>query len=168
MNIVRGVLGMSIAVVLSMATHRLVAMVESHFDRVDDIESSSVILSETNVVLTSNNDILKSAIIESEESKDDLFDEIKRLQGENEAYDAANWQQQREFQEQDARSQETIRALNKVLREAGIDHIPVPDGVIRMHREKAKTVNARADRYREKGNTTATKQANCLSSVYGF
>jgi hypothetical protein len=158
MRIFKGLLGMSLAFVLVLSIHKVASIVQAHFDHIDNIESSNQVLTESNSVLQDNNDVLQAAIIESEEGKGDLIDEIKRLQGANEEHERKQLQQQRQFDKQQQENFQIMAAMAEEMHKAGLHNIRLPADVVRMQREQAKAINTRARSYSEAESGSAEEQ----------
>lgn len=159
MRMFKGIIGMTLAFVLVLSINKVVNIVVEHFDHIDDIESANQTLLSSNSILKDNNDVLQSAIIESEEGKGVLINEITRLQGANDEYERSFKQQQSEFEVQNRENHEAIEAMVVELRKAGLHNIRLPDSIIRMQRDKAKAVNARASSYYKAEDGHSGKQA---------
>jgi hypothetical protein len=158
MKALKGIFGIALLFVVVMTIHKVTNRVVKHFDYIDDIETTNSVLTESNGILQDNNDVLQTAIIESEEGKTELLEEIKRLHKENEDDKREFTEQQKEFEKQNLEQQQEIVELVEQMHKAGLRNIPVPDGVIRMQRDKAKAVNARAGSYKqEKAGDTEEK-----------
>lgn len=158
MRALKGIFGLALTLVVVMTIHKITSLVEAHFDYIDDIETSNAVLTESNTVLKDNNDVLQAAIIESEEGKDDLLEEIKRLHKESEDEQHEFEKQKAAFEKQNLEQQQEIVELAAQMQKAGLRDIRVPDGVVRMQRDKAKAINARAGSYQqEKAGDTEEK-----------
>lgn len=137
MKAINGIFGLAITLVIVMAIHRVTSLVEDHFKHIYDIETSNSVLKESNDILKDNNDVLQTAIIESEEGKDDLLEEIKRLHKENEDEKLEFTEQKKAFEKQNTEQQREIKQLVGHMQKAGLHNIPLPDDVVRMQRDKA-------------------------------
>lgn len=157
MKALKGIFRVALALAIVLCVHKIVGLVDAHFKHIDELETSNAVLTESNGILHENNDVLQSAIIESEEGKHELLEEIKRLHKENEDEKSLFAEQQKAFEKQNAEQQQEIKELVQHMQNAGLRNIPVPDSVVRMQREKAKAVNARAGSYKQEpaGDTEA-------------
>lgn len=156
----------SVFIVCLVLGYKGVVLVTSHFDHIQQIEASNKALLADNDTLKGNNASLKSSLSAQQAELDSLTAELKKREEEKQKYEQKQVQLEQDLQKLREDSKSEIEAINKELRRVGISHIALPDSVVRMQRQRAKTLNARS-RDRNQSAAVASPEGAVVSAVPG-
>lgn len=135
-----------------------------HIEYVQGLEKDNKQLDEENGVLNESVGSLKLATTQQQQQVESLQKELTN----REALLAEHEQKQQELEvtlsQLKEESRDAIESLTKELNKAGLRNIRLPDSVIRLQRERAKEINARANS-RYKGSPDATSTSKAVSTV---
>lgn len=147
-----------IAVTLALLSYALIKGYNAYSDHVEyvkGLETDNKTLQEDNDNLDAQKRGLSVALQQQQEQNEELRLELQRradLQAESNKKES-DLEEQLSKQKQE--TADAISNLTKQLQKAGLRNLRLPDGVIRMQRERAEEVNRRAN-HRDKG-TEPTK-----------
>ncbi len=158
-----------IAVGLALFSYALIecySRVDEHFRYVQGLEKDNKQLDEEIGVLNESVGSLKLATTQQQQQVESLQKELTN----REALLAEHEQKQQELEvtlsQLKEESRDAVESLTKELSKAGLRNIRLPDSVIRLQRERAKEVNARANS-RYEGSPDATSTSKAVSTVPG-
>lgn len=156
-----------IAVTLALLSYLLIKGYNAYSDHVEyvkGLETDNKTLQEDNDNLDDQKRGLSVALQQQQEQNEELRLELQRradLQAESNKKES-DLEEQLSKQKQE--TADAISNLTKQLQKAGLRNLRLPDGVIRMQRERAEEVNRRANR-RDKGSEPTKAGSQSVPTV---
>ncbi|MEG0097874.1 MAG: hypothetical protein RR750_00635 [Citrobacter sp.] len=156
-----------IAVTLALLSYVLIKGYNAYSDHVEyvkSLETDNKTLQEDNDNLDAQKRGLSVALQQQQEQNEELRLELQRradLQAESNKKES-DLEEQLSKQKQE--TADAISNLTKQLQKAGLRNLRLPDGVIRMQRERAEEVNRRANR-RDKGSEPTKAGSQSVPTV---
>lgn len=156
-----------IAVTLALLSYVLIKGYNAYSDHVEyvkGLETDNKTLQEDNDNLDAQKRGLSVALQQQQEQNEELRLELQRradLQAESNKKES-DLEEQLSKQKQE--TADAISNLTKQLQKAGLRNLRLPDGVIRMQRERAEEVNRRANR-RDKGSEPTKAGSQSVPTV---
>ncbi|MEW5124248.1 hypothetical protein AB1Y57_17830 [Citrobacter freundii] len=156
-----------IAVTLALLSYVLIKGYNAYSDHVkyvSSLETDNKALQEDNDSLDAQKRGLSVALQQQQEQNEELRLELQRradLQAESNKKES-DLEEQLSKQKQE--TADAISNLTKQLQKAGLRNLRLPDGVIRMQRERAEEVNRRANR-RDKGSEPTKAGSQSVPTV---
>ncbi|MDW2645934.1 hypothetical protein RYZ59_20465 [Citrobacter sp. HN-141] len=156
-----------IAVTLALLSYVLIKGYNAYSDHVEyvkGLETDNKALQEDNDSLDAQKRGLSVALQQQQEQNEELRLELQRradLQAESNKKES-DLEEQLSKQKQE--TADAISNLTKQLQKAGLRNLRLPDGVIRMQRERAEEVNRRANR-RDKGSEPTKAGSQSVPTV---